>query len=153
MSGLTAWERWELASLDTLETPANESAAEDAPAQRPDPTEIERIRGQAEAQGRQAGYAAGQAADDDDGDPAAGRSHFEAQDALESGLSGARRTDAGLPTFANPRNSAAPPLAWSRRWRNSISRSPTNCWRWRPRSPARWCARRSPFVRKPSRPW
>lgn len=62
MSGLTAWERWELASLDTLETPANESAAEDAPAQRPDPTEIERIRGQAEAQGRQAGYAAGQAA-------------------------------------------------------------------------------------------
>ena len=31
MSGLTAWERWELASLDTLETPANESAAEDAP--------------------------------------------------------------------------------------------------------------------------
>lgn len=62
MSGLTAWERWELASLDTLETPANESVSDDAQAQRPDPTEIERLRASAEATGRQAGYAAGQAA-------------------------------------------------------------------------------------------
>lgn len=62
MSRLTAWERWELASLDTLETPANESVGDDALAQQPDPTEIERLRGQAEEAGRQAGYAAGQAA-------------------------------------------------------------------------------------------
>ena len=62
MSGLTAWERWELASLETLETPANELAANDMLEQRPGPTELERIRGQAEEQGRQAGYAAGQAA-------------------------------------------------------------------------------------------
>lgn len=62
MSSLTAWERWELASLDTQEMPANGLATDAVPDQRLDPNEIERIRRQAEEEGRRAGYAAGQAA-------------------------------------------------------------------------------------------
>ena len=61
MSGLTAWERWELASLDTLE-PAAAPAANEALEQPPDATEIERLRARAHEEGHQAGYAAGQAA-------------------------------------------------------------------------------------------
>ncbi len=62
MSGLTAWERWELASLETLEATTAAAAANESLEQRLGPAEIERIRGQAEEEGRKAGYAAGHAA-------------------------------------------------------------------------------------------
>jgi flagellar assembly protein FliH len=48
MSGLTAWERWELASLETLEA-TTAAAANESLEQRLDPAEIERIAGQAAA--------------------------------------------------------------------------------------------------------
>ena len=60
MSGMTAWERWELANFD-LETP--NANAEDSPtAEELGLKEIERIGENARRDGYQAGYAAGQAA-------------------------------------------------------------------------------------------
>lgn len=61
MSGLTAWERWELASFDA-ETPAAASQEVVAGAATVDPGELLRLREEARQEGHQAGYAAGQAA-------------------------------------------------------------------------------------------
>lgn len=64
MSGLTAWERWELASFDDPHAPGRPSAARSAAesADRlPTVEEVEQIRAQAQQQGYQAGHAEGQA--------------------------------------------------------------------------------------------
>jgi len=62
MSGLTAWERWELNSFDekTPATPGAPSAAADM--KMPTADELERIRQTAQEEGYSAGYAAGRAA-------------------------------------------------------------------------------------------
>lgn len=60
MNGMTAWERWELSSLDAEPPPPATSAeAEPVP---PDRAEIERICAEARQEGYEDGYAAGQAA-------------------------------------------------------------------------------------------
>jgi len=60
MSGLTAWERWELSSLDE-KVAAKPGAAEPAVAP-PTVEELDRIRQAAQEEGYSAGYAAGRAA-------------------------------------------------------------------------------------------
>jgi flagellar assembly protein FliH len=60
MNGMTAWERWELSSLDAEPPPPSASTeAEPVP---PDRAEIERICAEARQEGYEDGYAAGQAA-------------------------------------------------------------------------------------------
>lgn len=61
MNGLTAWERWELASFDAESAPAA-GGDQEAGAVAVDKAELERLREEARQQGRQAGYAEGQAA-------------------------------------------------------------------------------------------
>jgi flagellar assembly protein FliH len=60
MSGLTAWERWELNSLDD-KAPAKPGVVEPAVAP-PTADELDRIRQAAQEEGYSAGYAAGRAA-------------------------------------------------------------------------------------------
>ena len=59
MSGLTAWERWELASFDQ---PADAQPTDPAAAAAAAEDEADRIRDQARSEGYTAGYAAGRAA-------------------------------------------------------------------------------------------
>lgn len=61
MNGMTAWERWELASFDQLPPPAAVTSGE-APEAEPALDELAAIRRQAAEEGYQAGLAAGQAA-------------------------------------------------------------------------------------------
>jgi flagellar assembly protein FliH len=61
MSGMTAWERWELASLDASLPGADSEATPGAPVVL-DRTEIERICEEARREGYEAGYSAGLAA-------------------------------------------------------------------------------------------
>jgi len=58
MSGMTAWQRWELASLDA-DVPSANSGRADGPVEL-NRAEIERICAEARQDGYQAGYAAGQ---------------------------------------------------------------------------------------------
>ncbi len=60
MSGLTAWERWELASFDQPATPGTDEVA--AKKTEAAAGEADRIRDQARSDGYTAGYAAGRAA-------------------------------------------------------------------------------------------
>jgi flagellar assembly protein FliH len=65
MSGLTAWERWELNSFDSKEEAgAHDEAQNDAEAvaQLPTAAEVDQIRQSAQEEGYAAGYAAGRAA-------------------------------------------------------------------------------------------
>lgn len=57
-SSLTAWERWELASLDSTSEPAVGTSADAGPAG-PSAEEIQRIGEQAHAEGHRTGYAVG----------------------------------------------------------------------------------------------
>jgi hypothetical protein len=59
MNGLTAWERWELASLDA-ETPV--ASNEEGASAIADGKELAQTRDEARREGYDAGYAAGQAA-------------------------------------------------------------------------------------------
>jgi flagellar assembly protein FliH len=61
MSGLTAWERWELANFD-IETPSANGEEAGHPALELEHQEADRVREEARRDGYQAGYAAGQAA-------------------------------------------------------------------------------------------
>lgn len=61
MNGLTAWERWELASFD-VDSPAPTGQQPEAAAATVDPAELLRLREEARQEGYQAGYGAGQAA-------------------------------------------------------------------------------------------
>jgi flagellar assembly protein FliH len=61
MNGLTAWERWELASFD-VDSPAPASQQPEAATATVDPAELIRLREEARKEGYQAGYGAGQAA-------------------------------------------------------------------------------------------
>ena len=68
MTGLTAWERWELASFDE-KTPAIPGAPSACGRQKlPTADELERIRQTAQEQGYSAGYAAGRAAAQEEAD-------------------------------------------------------------------------------------
>ncbi len=62
MNGLTAWERWELASLDEAPPPSPEPPAAETPPEPPSREEIERICAEARQEGYADGYAAGEAA-------------------------------------------------------------------------------------------
>jgi flagellar assembly protein FliH len=62
MNGTTAWERWELASLDAEPPPPPVLSSEDTQPSQPDRDEIERICAEAKQEGYEDGYAAGQAA-------------------------------------------------------------------------------------------
>lgn len=63
MSGLTAWERWELASFDPQQpAAATPQTAAEPTVQGPTPAELDAIRQQARDEGHKAGYAQGQAA-------------------------------------------------------------------------------------------
>jgi flagellar assembly protein FliH len=59
MNGLTAWERWELASFDAESGPSGGHAPETGTVA-VDKAELERLREEARRQGHQAGYAEGQ---------------------------------------------------------------------------------------------
>lgn len=61
MNGMTAWERWQLASFDAEPATGNLLNGDSTPAQ-PTVDELDRICEQARKDGYQAGYAAGQAA-------------------------------------------------------------------------------------------
>lgn len=61
MNGLTAWERWELASFDAESAPPAGHEQETGGAEM-DKAELERLREEARHQGHEAGYAEGQAA-------------------------------------------------------------------------------------------
>lgn len=61
MSGLTAWERWELASFDP-EVPAATTAATEPTSAPVTAEDLDRVRQQAREEGYQAGYAAGELA-------------------------------------------------------------------------------------------
>lgn len=62
MTGLTAWERWELASFDPQQpAAATPPEAVEPTAQGPTPAELDAIRQQARDEGHKAGYAQGQA--------------------------------------------------------------------------------------------
>jgi flagellar assembly protein FliH len=63
MTGLTAWERWELASFDPQQpAAATPQAVVEPTAQGPTPAELDAIRQQAHDEGHKAGYAQGQSA-------------------------------------------------------------------------------------------
>lgn len=61
MSGLTAWERWELANFD-VETPSANGESADNSTMELERREVDRVREEARRDGYQTGYAAGQAA-------------------------------------------------------------------------------------------
>jgi flagellar assembly protein FliH len=61
MNGLTAWERWELASFDA-DAPVAARQETESEAATVDPGELLRLREEARQEGYQAGYTAGQAA-------------------------------------------------------------------------------------------
>lgn len=61
MSGLTAWERWELANFD-VETPSANGENTGHSTMELERREVDRIREEARREGYQAGYASGQAA-------------------------------------------------------------------------------------------
>lgn len=61
MNGLTAWERWELATFDEASTSQSKAPGTNTESATVPPEELERLREEARRQGYDAGYASGRA--------------------------------------------------------------------------------------------
>jgi flagellar assembly protein FliH len=86
MSGLTAWERWELASFDA-EQPAKPVVSEPVAQPEAQPLvaeELDRLRRQAQEEGHQSGYAAGLQAGREAGQAAVGEEAARLREAAQS---------------------------------------------------------------------
>jgi flagellar assembly protein FliH len=83
MTGLTAWERWEMASFDP-ETPADRKPVVDAPVPPAVAEDLDRLRQQAREEGYQAGYAAGLPAGREAGQAEVGQEAARLRDAVDA---------------------------------------------------------------------
>lgn len=88
MTGLTAWEKWEMASFDpevpASNVPANPVAASESPGQQIVTEDLARLREQAREEGYQAGYAAGLPAGREAGQAEVGLEAARLRDAVAS---------------------------------------------------------------------